>query len=85
MLRLVLGVITLVGVRFAWSGDHKGLNAVVVSRVLSALTGIPAFFADEAPDWAPAAVGTGIVVTAVALALLYSGREGSGARSSTGP
>lgn len=72
---LVLGLITLVGVRLAWRGDDKGFTMVVVSRVLSALTGIPAFFADDAPDWAPVAVGIGIVATAVGLGLLYVGRR----------
>jgi O-antigen/teichoic acid export membrane protein len=72
---LVLGLVTLAGVWLAWRGDERGFMAVVVSRVLSALLGIPAFFADDAPDWAPAAVGAGLVVTAVALWLLYSGRR----------
>ena len=71
----VLGLITLVGLRFAWRGDDNGVKAVVVSRVLSVLLGVPAFFADEAPDWAPAAVSIGIVATAVALWLLYAGRR----------
>ncbi|HVM14831.1 MAG TPA: hypothetical protein VM287_10960 [Egibacteraceae bacterium] len=71
----VLGLVTLVGVWLAWRGHGRGFSAVVVSRVLSVLLGVPAFFADEAPDWAPAAVGVGIVVTAVALWLLYSGRD----------
>jgi O-antigen/teichoic acid export membrane protein len=71
----VLGLVTLVGVWLAWRGDARGFPAVVASRVLSALLGVPAFFADDAPDWAPAAVGAGIVLTAVALWLLYSGRR----------
>ena len=71
----VLGLVTLVGVWLAWRGDDRGFMAVVVSRVLSALLGIPAFFADEAPDWAPAAVGIGIVLTIVALWLVYAGRR----------
>ncbi|HVL06269.1 MAG TPA: hypothetical protein VM388_09780 [Acidimicrobiales bacterium] len=73
----VLGLATLSGVWLAWRGDGRGFLAVVVSRVLSILLGVPAFFAEEAPDWAPAAVGLGIVVTAIALWLLYSGRQGS--------
>jgi len=72
---LVLGLITLVGVLLAWRGDHKGFTMVVVSRVLSALSAVPAFFEDEVPGWVPAAVGIGIVVTAVGLGLLYAGRR----------
>lgn len=71
---LVLGLVTLVGVWLAWRGDERGFMAVVASRVLSALLGVPAFFAEDAPDWAPAAVGASIVLTALALWLLYSGR-----------
>jgi len=49
---------------------------VVVSRVLSTLTGAPVFFiGDEAPDWAPPVVAAGIVLTIVALALIYVGRR----------
>lgn len=71
----VLGVITLVGVSLAWRGKPAGVTTVVVSRVLSVLLGIPAFFAEEAPDWAPPAVAIGIALTVLALALVYSGRR----------
>jgi O-antigen/teichoic acid export membrane protein len=71
----LVGLVTLVGVWLAWRGDERGFLMVVVSRVISALLGVPAFFADDAPDWAPAAVGIGLVVTAVALWLLYAGRR----------
>lgn len=72
---LVLGLVTLVGVWLAWRGDARGFMVVVVSRVLAVLLGIPAFFAEEAPDWAPVAVGIGIVLTVVALGLLIAGRR----------
>lgn len=75
---LVLGVVTLVGVAMAWRGNARGVRLVVVSRVLSALSGIPAFFADDAPDWAPPAVGVGIVITIAAVALIYSGQRKTG-------
>ena len=71
----VLGLVTLVGVWLAWRGDERGFMTVVVSRVLSALLGIPGFFVEEAPDWVPAAVGIFLVLTIVALWLLYSGRR----------
>ena len=72
---LVMGVITLVGVSLAWRGRRGGVAAVVASRVLSALLGVPAFFVDEAPEWAPPAVAIGIALTVLALALLYAGRR----------
>ena len=72
---LVLGVVTLVGVAMAWRGNARGVPIIVVSRVLSALSAIPAFFVEEAPDWAPPVVGVGIVITIAAIALIYSGRR----------
>ncbi|MCA1699190.1 MAG: hypothetical protein LC790_09945, partial [Actinobacteria bacterium] len=43
----VLGVITLVGARMAWRGGRSGVVTVIVSRVLSALLALPAFFVDD--------------------------------------
>ncbi len=73
---VVLGIITLVGVSLAWRGRRGGVPTVVVSRVLSALSGVPVFFVgDDAPDWAPPAVAVGIVLTIVALVLIHVGRS----------
>ncbi len=73
---VVLGIITLVGVSLAWRGRRGGVPTVGVSRVLSALSGVPVFFiGDEAPDLAPPAVAVAIVLTIVALALIYVGRN----------
>ncbi len=72
---LVLGVITLVGVSLAWRGRPGGVATVVASRVLSALLGVPAFFAEDAPDWAPPVVAVFIALTVLALALIYAGRR----------
>jgi len=72
----VLGIITLIGVSLAWRGKRGGVPTVGVSRVLSALSGVPVFFiGDEAPDWAPPAVAVAIVLTVVALVLLHVGRR----------
>jgi hypothetical protein len=71
----VLGLITLFGVRLAWRDTDRGVTAIVVSRVLSALSGVPAFFVDDAPDWAPAAVALSIVLTLVGVGLLFRGRR----------
>ncbi|HEV2809348.1 MAG TPA: hypothetical protein VGV93_02985 [Acidimicrobiales bacterium] len=75
VLGLILGLITLVGVFLAWRGAKKGFIAVVVSRVLSALSAVPAFFVEDVPGWVPVAVGIGIVVTVIALGLLFSERR----------
>ena len=67
----VFGVITLVGARIAWRGGPKwGLVAVIVSRVLSALSALPAFFVDDVPDWVPPVVGIFVVLTVVGVGLL---------------
>lgn len=69
----VLGVLTLWGVALAWRGQRKGATVAIVTRVLSALLGIPAFFADDVPDWVLPAVGAALVLTAIAVALVVAG------------
>ena len=70
LISAVLGVITLVGARIAWRGGPKwGLVAVIVSRVLSALSALPAFFVDDVPDWVPPVVGIFVVLTVVGVGL----------------
>ena len=71
----VLGIITLVGVRLTWRDARRGTTVTAVSRVLSALMGVPAFFVDDAPDWAPAAVSVAMVLTVVSLGLLFTARR----------
>jgi hypothetical protein len=67
----VLGVITLVGARMAWrGGDRRGVVTVIVSRVISALSALPAFFVDDVPDWVPPVVGIFVVLTFVGVGLL---------------
>jgi len=73
---VVLGIITLVGVSLAWRGRRGGVPTVVVSRVLSVFSGIPVFFVgdeEEVPDWVAPSVAVAIVLTIVALALIYAG------------
>jgi hypothetical protein len=66
----VLGVLTLWGVALAWRGQRKGAPVVIVTRVLSALLGIPAFFVDDVPSWVPPVIALTLVLTAIAVALL---------------
>ncbi len=70
-----LGVITLVGTWAAWGNKRGGVLAVVVSRVISGLLGVPVFFADDAPDWGPVVVVISIALTIVGLALIYAGQR----------
>jgi hypothetical protein len=68
----VLGAITLVGAWMAWHDRHGGVATVIASRVVSALFGIPVFWADDAPGWAKITVAIGIALTVVGVALLAS-------------
>lgn len=70
LLGAVLGVITLAGARMAWRGDRRGAIAVIVSRAISALTALPAFFVDDVPDWVPPFAGVFVVLSIVGIALL---------------
>ena len=70
LLSAVLGLITLAGARAAWRGDRRGALTVIVSRVISALLALPAFFVDDVPDWAPPLVGVFVLLTTVGVALL---------------
>jgi hypothetical protein len=66
----VLGLATLAGARPAWRGGRGGLVTVVVSRLLSVLLGVPAFFIDDTPGWARIGVAIGILLTVVGLGLV---------------
>lgn len=70
LLGALLGAITLVGAVLAWRERRGGLAAVIVTRVLSALLGIPVFFVDDAPGWARVVVLVALVLTVVALWLI---------------
>jgi hypothetical protein len=73
---VALGLVTLAGVVRLWRrAQHRGwFWAVVVTRAVSALSSIPAFFAG-APAALLAAVGVTLVLTVAALWLLLAGRE----------
>ncbi|MEU6407316.1 hypothetical protein [Microbispora sp. NPDC046933] len=66
----VLGLITVVGVVLAWRGSRAGVVAVIVTRLLSALTAVPAFFSDGVPAPAVAVAAVGIVLTLACVAFL---------------
>lgn len=69
----LLGLLTLYGVRQAWAGAPRGVTVIVVTRVLSALSGVPAFFVDDAPEWAPPVVAVCIVLTVAGVGLVFRG------------
>jgi hypothetical protein len=72
------GVITLAALRPALRRVPAALWTVVVTRVLSALAGVPAFFVD-APAYARLAVGASLVVTALGVVLVLSATRRAGA------
>ncbi|WP_433730289.1 hypothetical protein ACQP2Y_19680 [Actinoplanes sp. CA-051413] len=65
-----LGLITVAALVPAWRGSRGGVIAIVVSRLLSAVTALPAFFVDDVPGGAVAAAAVGLVITLVAVALV---------------
>jgi hypothetical protein len=68
-----LGLITLLSLVPARRGSRPALTAIVVTRVISAILAVPAFFLD-APVWVMAVEGFVIAATIVALILVR--REG---------
>ena len=64
-----LGVITLAGLVPANRGSRPALGAVLVSRVVSALLALPAFFLD-APAWVMVVEGFVVVATVCALVMV---------------
>lgn len=76
-----LGLISLVLVVLAWRGVRRAVVPLIVLRVLSALTAVPAFFVDDVPGGAMAAAGVSIVLAVAGTALvLMPARELEAAR-----
>lgn len=65
-----LGLTTLVAAAAAWRGRRGAVATIIVSRLLSAVLGVPAFFTDGVPRAILVTVGVAIVLTVVATALL---------------
>lgn len=69
----VLGVITLVVVVFTWrTHSRMGTRIIAATRILSALSSLPAFLLDNVPAVAIVIAGSGIVITLVAVWLLLA-------------
>jgi hypothetical protein len=76
-----LGLISLVLVVLAWRGARRAVVPLIVLRVLSALTAVPAFFVEDVPAAAMAAAGVSIVLAIAGTALvLMPARELEAAR-----
>jgi hypothetical protein len=66
----VLGVITLIGVGYGWRGRRGGIGAVIVTRLLSALSAVPALFVDGVPGGIRVLAAVGIAITLIGVALV---------------
>jgi hypothetical protein len=65
----ILGVVTVVGVVLGWRGKRPGIIAVIVTRILAALSALPAFFVSGVPGPAVAVAAVGIAATLLAVVL----------------
>jgi uncharacterized membrane protein len=68
-----LGLISLVLLVLAWRGAKAAAIALVVVRVLSALTAVPAFTEGSVPTVAMVLAGVAITLTLVAVVFVLSG------------
>jgi hypothetical protein len=68
-----LGLISLVLFALAWRGAKTAAIALVVVRVLSALTAVPAFTEGGVPGFAMVLAGIAITLTLVAVVFTLSG------------
>jgi hypothetical protein len=66
----VLGLISVVGIVQAWRGSRGWVTAIIVTRLLSAVAALPAFFVDGVPAGAVAGAAVGVVLALVSVALI---------------
>ena len=68
----VLGVVAVVAAVLAWRGNRPALRVGAGAMIVMTLTGLPAFFVDV-PMVIKALVGFSVVLTVVAVVLMFSG------------
>jgi hypothetical protein len=68
----LLGVIGLVAAIMAWRGNRVALRVAAGAIIVVTLTGLPAFFVDV-PMFVKALVGLSVILTVLAVALMFSG------------
>jgi hypothetical protein len=68
----VLGVIGLVAAILAWRGNRVATRIAAGAIIVITLTGLPAFFVDV-PMWVKALVGFSVLLTVLAVVLMFSG------------
>jgi hypothetical protein len=76
-----LGLISLVLVVLAWRGERRAVVPLIVLRVLSGVSALPAFFVSDVPAAALVAAGVTVALAAAGTVLvLMPARELAGAR-----
>jgi hypothetical protein len=70
-----LGVASLVCVVAAWRGAHRAVLPLVVLRLVSALSAVPAFFVDDVPSGIVVLVAVFVVATLAGVALVSGSRS----------
>jgi hypothetical protein len=68
----ILGAIGLAAAIWAWRGNRLALRVAAGSMILVTLTGLPAFFVDVSTA-VKALVGFSVLLTVVAVVLMFSG------------
>lgn len=74
-LSAVLGLASLYFVVAAWRGRHRALLPLLVLRVLSALSAVPAFFVADVPRAAVVSAAAIVVLTVVGVLLVAPARS----------
>jgi hypothetical protein len=69
----VIGLVSLGLVVAAWRGTSRAVIPLVVLRLLSALTAVPAFFVDGVPSAALGAAAAIVALSVVGVVLVLSG------------
>jgi hypothetical protein len=73
LIESAIGLLSLVLVVLAWRGRVAAAIGLIVLRLLSALTAVPAFFVPGVPAVPMALAGTAITVTLVGVVLMFTG------------
>jgi hypothetical protein len=84
ILSAVLGLASLPLVVRAWRDVRRQVRALVVMRVISAATCLPAFFISDVPDVARLSAGAIVALTALAVVLIATGAQSTSALAEVG-
>jgi hypothetical protein len=69
---IAVAVVSLVAIVFAWRGSSQARAVVAVATVLTALSGLPAFFVSGVPAGAVVAAAVGILLSLAVAGLVLA-------------